>query len=268
MITACPAPAGLAAHETNPRHRPPSPPEIAADSWRYPCTRRSRGLLATAVALSIAVHVGVLFGIRPPKARPTRAPAREMIAVTLALPNLKELEEPEPEPPPTDESGTRPDLGLPVPMQADLPQIPRPNDFVQALDFASLLEKPDFSQTNILSVPENIRRGSAKLAESIGRIFNLEDLDRVPEPVFQPSPVYPFALRRQDVTARVIVEFIVDPLGHAVNAFVVESTNRAFDEAATSGVQKWKFRPGLRAGQKVNTRMRVPISFTLLERLD
>jgi protein TonB len=153
-------------------------------------------------------------------------------------------------------------------MQADLPQLPQPNDFIQPIDFSSLLERPDFSQTTLFSVPENIRRGSGKIAASIGTIFNLADLDRIPEAVFQPAPVYPLSMKRDGVTATVVVEFVVDVQGRAVNAMATESTHRGFEEAAVIGVQKWKFRAGLRGGRKVNTRMRVPIVFKFEETIN
>ena len=34
------------------------------------------------------------------------------------------------------------------------------------------------------------------------------------------------------------------------------------------GLQKWRFRPGVRTSQKVNTRMRVPIVFTIEDAID
>ncbi len=34
------------------------------------------------------------------------------------------------------------------------------------------------------------------------------------------------------------------------------------------GGQKWRFRPGVRASQKVNTRTRVPIVFTIEDAID
>jgi protein TonB len=75
-------------------------------------------------------------------------------------------------------------------------------------------------------------------------------------------------MKREGVTATVIVEFIVDTQGRAANAAATESTHRAFEEAAIRGVQKWKFRAGVRGGRKVNTRMRVPIVFKFEEPID
>lgn len=245
---------------------PPPKSDPTLGSWRYPDRRAPRSLLILAIVLSAGLHAGILFGFTHRAKAVARAPEKNVIALTLTIPDLKDLEEPEPEPV-SDERAAKPDLSVPVPSQADLPQLPQPADFVQQIDFSSLLEKPDFSKTDLLAVPESFRRGT-KIAESIGSIFNLADLDRHPEPVVQPAPLYPIAMRREGVTATVIIEFIVDTQGRAVNAVAAETTQPGFEEAAIVGVQRWRFRPGIRGGRKVNTRMRVPIQFTILDSVD
>src|SRR5690606_11330192 len=147
-----------------------------------------------------------------------------------AIPELKDLEEPEPMP--FDGEAPPPDLGIVVPMQADVPQLVRPTDFVQALNFDSLIEKPDFSQLNVYAVPEHIRAGGSSLAEQFGKIFNLSDLDRVPEPVLQPAPTFPVIMRRESQTGRVVVEFIVDVHGRVLQPLVVDSSHLGFEDAA------------------------------------
>lgn len=220
---------------------------------------------AFAIALSLGIHVGLFFGMGRPKPKVVRPVESNLISLTFVMPQLKELEEPEAAP--SEEAAIKPDLGLPTPMQADLPQIPLPTDFVQQLDFSSLIEKPDLSMAKVWTIPENIRRGS-KPSEGMGNIFNLADLDRVPQPIVQPAPTFPVALRREVSKATVVVEFIVDIQGRVSNAFMVESTHPGFDEAAVTGVQKWRFRAGVRGGMKVNTRMRVPIIFKIVDDVD
>jgi protein TonB len=153
-------------------------------------------------------------------------------------------------------------------MQADVPQLVKPSDFVQQLNFASLIEPPDFSKMNIYAVPEHIRSSGSKLAEQFGKIFNLSDLDRVPEPVLQPAPIFPVAMRRDALSARVAVEFIVDVNGRVLDPVVIESSHHGFDDAALAGVSRWKFRAGIKSGRKVNTRMRVPIVFKIDDDID
>jgi len=240
-----------------------APAPVADGSWRYDARRRSRPIVITSILVSVGIHVAILFGIGKPAARKALAPPEEHLIALVPLPQLKELEEPEPAP--TDDTGPAPDLSLPVPMQADVPQLASPTDFVQTINFASLLEQPDFSQLKVYVIPESIRTGTGKIAEKIGKIFNLADLDRVPEPILQSAPIYPIAMRRDSLTATVRVEFIVDTEGRVVNPVVVHTTVPGFEEAAIAGVAKWRFRPGWKGGRKVNTRMAVPIVFTFTD---
>jgi protein TonB len=217
------------------------------------------------MAISLGLHLGLLFGIGPPHKKAVVVAQDDTPIIRLAIPDLKELEEVETAP--GDETPPPLDPGVMVPMQADLPQLPQPGDFVQQLNFASLLEQPDFSNLKVYVIPEHMRSGSG-LAQQIGKIFNLSDLDRIPEPVLQPAPQFPFAMRREAHTGTVVVEFIVDVNGLVLDPFVKESTHRGFDDAAVAGVGRWKFRPGIKAGKKVNTRMRVPIVFKITDVID
>jgi protein TonB len=201
-----------------------------------------------------------LSRFRPPEKKAVKPLEEERVIALIPLPELKELEEPEPVA--ADDQG-EPDPGAFVPMQQDVPQIPLASDFVQQMDFSSLLEQPDFSQVKVLTIPET--RAMGRIAEKLGKIFNLSELDRVPEPLVQPPPVYPVSLRREGVRATVQVEFIVNTEGAVINAVAVESTRVGFEAAAIAGVSKWKFRPGMKGGRKVNTRMSVPIIFRIVD---
>ena len=268
MITGYPTP--LATWEEPPVALPRAHPAVAAGvadgSWRYEPRRMSRVTAAIAALVSAALHATLLFGslLVPKKAAPI-ARVEQAPAIRLVIPELKELEEPETtvsdEPPPPV------DLAVPVPMQADIPSLPTPTDFVQPLNFASLLDPPDLSNARLMVIPDNYVRGS-RLAERIGKIFNLEDLDRPPQPVLQPSPTYPISMRREGLSAVVIVQFVVGVDGRVLEPVVVQSSHSAFDDAAVAGVARWKFRPGLRGGRKVNVRMQVPIQFQVVDTIE
>ncbi|HLP24245.1 MAG TPA: TonB family protein, partial [Acidobacteriota bacterium] len=77
------------------------------------------------------------------------------------------------------------------------------------------------------------------------------------------APAFPYGLRQQVSEAKVTLEFIVDANGEVVAPMVTDSSHRGFDDAAIIGVSKWKFRPGMKAGRKVNTRVRQAITFTV-----
>ena len=266
MITDYPTPLATWAERSGVRQPPIRDGRRAAaadGSWRYPRRRLSRGVVIAAAVISAALHASFLFGSRllPKKAAPV-ARAEAAPVIRLSIPELKELEEPETNS--SDEPPPPVDLAVPVPMQADVPSLPAPSDFVQPLNFASLLEQPDLSAATVTIIPEHFIRG-ARLAEKIGKIFNLADLDRTPEPVLQPAPVYPLAMRREGISGTVHVEFVVNAEGRVLDAQVFDTTHPGFNDAAVGAVSKWKFRPGFKAGARVNTRMRVPIVFSVAD---
>ena len=59
--------------------------------------------------------------------------------------------------------------------------------------------------------------------------------------------------------------FIVTSDGEVKNPIVTKSSHPEFEAPALESVQQWKFDPGWKAGRAVNTRMSVPIVFTLNE---
>ncbi len=267
MITDLPV--ALVAHAPSRGMTPPAPRPTTVsshDDWKYHASRTPRLFIATALMVSAGLHAALILGIGPPhKKAASTAPVDSEKIIRLAIPDLKDLEETEPVP--ADPNAQAVDLSVIVPMQADLPGLPQPNDFVQPLNFASLLEQPDFSNVKVYVIPEHMRSGS-RISEQIGKIFNLTDLDRVPEPVLQPAPQFPFAMRREANTGTVMVEFIVDVNGLVLDPMVRDSSHHGFDDAALSGVSRWKFKPGYKAGKKVNTRMRVPIIFKFSDPID
>lgn len=267
MLAAHPFPV-IPGAPANPSARPvgPRPPALAPSASHYSVRRgETRRRLAVAILISAGIHAGVFYGwMHPEKPAPPRADDRG-ITIDITMPQLKELEEPETV---IDDGDAKPrDDAAYVPMQMDVPVLALPTDFVQQLDFSTLLEKPDLTQAKVFTIPDAVRRGG-RISDKLGIIFNLADLDRTPEPLFQPRPIYPVALKREAWTATVTVEFIVDAQGTVLNATAVDSTHHGFDSAAVTGVSKWKFRPGIKSGRKVNTRMRVPIIFKVVDGID
>jgi periplasmic protein TonB len=233
-------------------------------AWRYKSARLSRGALAIAALASAGVHAAIFFGFGHAAKKPAIS-APPVAVIRLTIPDIKDLEEPEQHT--TDAPTEARDLATLVPMQADLPQLPQPSDFVQAINFSSLVETPEFSRIAINVIPETFR-GGRQLAEKIGKIFDLTDLDRIPDPLVQRAPAYPIAMRREGASGTVHVQFVVDVAGQVLDAHVIATTNHGFDEAAVNAVAKWKFRPGIKSGRKVNTNMAVPIVFSLAEIID
>lgn len=261
MSTHCPLPAAPPISESSPRLTRSRPVPVPGSS-HYAAPRSPRLVVALSIVLSAAIHTGLLFYHSPPKKKAVTHAKDDTIAVAFTLPDIKELEEVDPKP---EEAGdvTEAKDFAPAPMQVDLPRPIELSDFVQELDYSSFIDRTSLNRDQMWVIPE-ARRGG-KIGQHLGNIFNLADVERAPEPVFQPPPVYPGNMRREGTAGKVMVEFIVNTKGEAVNAFVVESTEPGFNAAAIAGVERWKFRPGMRAGRKVNTRIRVPVMFSIIE---
>jgi protein TonB len=58
------------------------------------------------------------------------------------------------------------------------------------------------------------------------------------------------------------VRFTVDANGDVVDATAIKSTEPAFEDSAVEAVRKWKFNPGKKGGQPVNTFVEIPIVYS------
>ncbi|HEY3755961.1 MAG TPA: energy transducer TonB [Opitutaceae bacterium] len=143
------------------------------------------------------------------------------------------------------------------PQLADLPSMVTDNSFVQQIQ----PPPPDNVAINrsATMLPQNL----GNFAAGIGRVFDVSQLDRTPQPTIQGPPQYPFEMRRAGISGTVTVDFIVDAQGNVRNAYAVNSTQREFENNAVVAVSKWHFRPGQKGGHAVATHMQVPVVFSL-----
>jgi len=106
---------------------------------------------------------------------------------------------------------------------------------------------------------------SAGFGHNLGQVFDISQVNQIPVARIQQEPTYPYEMSRNGIRGEVNVGFIVDVNGDVRDAYVVNSTHREFEVPAVQAVSKWKFRPGRRNGHAVNTRMSVPIAFSVRE---
>lgn len=213
--------------------------------------------------IAAGIHAFALLGFNTKHAPPAKE-AVEVVQIDFGPPPpLEDLEEPELSP--NDGDASELPEGSYVPMLADLPSIDvSSSDFVQKMDVSSLQPKPDLNSAKVVTIPKGARQGGV-IGAGLKNVFNIADLDRVPEPVYQPAPVFPPNLKRDVSSAKVVVEFIVGTDGKVLEARVVDTTHRGFEDAAVAGVSRWQFRPGMKNGKRVNTRMRVPLLFRVMD---
>jgi protein TonB len=99
------------------------------------------------------------------------------------------------------------------------------------------------------------------LEEKLDTAFSLTEIDQKPRAIFQAAPSYPAEMRGKKLEGVVTLIFVVDGSGKVSNPKVEKSTHPAFEKPALDAVRQWRFEPGLKGGQRVGCRMRVPIRF-------
>jgi protein TonB len=213
-----------------------------------------------AMLFSAALHAGLIFGFShksPPK---KHVVVDDAPLAMLMMPDLKEDEEDKPKELNDDEPMEAPSVA--VPMLADIPVlVPTDATFTQLRDL-TVPTKLEGAAKGVIAIPLHIQRGAPD-SSGIKDLFNISDLDRRPEPIVQTPPVFPYELKKEVEAARVNLGFIVTSKGDVIMAYVISSTHRGFERAALEGVAKWKFKPGMRGGKKVNTRVQQAIDFVV-----
>jgi protein TonB len=147
---------------------------------------------------------------------------------------------------------------LAPPSQTDVPSTSMDAAFTQQVQPPP---PPRFNKTGVITIPTG--PSNANVGAGMKNVFDINNLDQKPEPRFQPGPRYPMALKRAGITGSTTLRFIVDSSGDVRDPIVVSSTHREFEAPAIEAVLKWKFRPGKKGSQVVNTRMEGEIEFRL-----
>lgn len=129
-------------------------------------------------------------------------------------------------------------------------------------EFVRLQQEADKVRTRLqeLAAAEAARRANRAAAASV---FEIAQLDRRPAARFQARPQYPAAMRESGEPGQVVVEFVVDAEGNVQDAVARRSSRPEFESAAVDAVSKWKFLPGQKGGVNVNTRLQIPIVFSV-----
>ncbi len=184
---------------------------------------------------------------------PPQQPALELIAIEQT-----DWQIPTPLPlprqaPPADEARPlpKPQLAAPQPQEAPLRAM---LDF--DLDLAGV--GGDFDLSFSIEPTTATLKGST--------IFDLSDIDRVPQPLVQLHPFYPAHARMRQIEGSVVVEFVVASDGRTEQAEVISSEpGNIFRTVALRAVERWRFSPGTRDGKPVAVRVRQTIRFQLEE---
>lgn len=217
--------------------------------------------LIIGIIISALIHGGFLFGEKFLGKDRGKAVAKVEETPTIELMQMPPPEPDEPEVVDTEEPPAE-TAELAPPMAVDMPQAVTIDSFVQKLQPPP---PPGLQRmTSQITIPSG-RPSTGNIGKGMKDLFDLANLDQQPQAKFQAKPVYPFEMRRAGITGDVLVGFIVDSNGDVREAYAIKSTQREFEAAAIQAVSKWKFRPGKKGGRAVNTRMQVPIVFSITE---
>jgi protein TonB len=117
-----------------------------------------------------------------------------------------------------------------------------------------------------LNTTSPIGDGGRALGSYDGSAFDERAVDRAPRLLGNvQEPRYPATLRAAGVQGRVVVQFVVDTLGHAElgELQVLETAHPLFVDAVREALARYRFSVGEAAGRKVRTRVQLPFEFIL-----
>ena len=77
-------------------------------------------------------------------------------------------------------------------------------------------------------------------------------------------PRYPPEEMRRGVTGTTVLIVSIDASGNVMDVAVERSSgNRNLDREAVKAARRWRFNPEVKNGQKIASRVRVPVEFTI-----
>jgi TonB family protein len=97
-----------------------------------------------------------------------------------------------------------------------------------------------------------------------GDVFSIGDGVTPPVVISRVDPVYPEEARQAKRGGTVQLSVIVDTEGRARDIHVTVGLGMGLDEKAIEAVEQWKFKPGMKVGRAVNTRVAIEVFFRLL----
>lgn len=207
---------------------------------------RPAGRLALALAGALAVNLA-LVAVGPLLVRePADRPLWDAQPVSVLMPPVEEPPPPEEEPQPP-EPEPPPEMDI-MRLEPQAPQTPAPE-----------LERPrlDFEINPRLT-------GGLRVAAPGPARFELGQVDRGPLITSRVQPPYPYRARRRGIEGAVTVRFLVDRQGEVQNLTIVDSRPPGeFDRVVLETVPRWRFRPGVKDGERVETWVETTIRFRL-----
>jgi periplasmic protein TonB len=219
------------------------------DGSTLPDNRRVWRRLGVALALSVALHAWIAFGLPVKPARHAGRPGRALEAHLVAA------QEPAPAKPVVLSGGKE---SLPPPKDAPAPPVPEPAKPAPEPSPEALPQTESRVEPPPVDGPPGIEVPQVEDPE----FYPARMLDRFPKPVADVELRYPDQAGSEDLSGTVTLLLLIDELGMVVKASVVEADPPGyFEEAAIEAFRSILFTPAERDGKVVKSRLVVQVSF-------
>lgn len=132
---------------------------------------------------------------------------------------------------------------------------------IPPIDLSLTIDPGDYTGVGIERGPAQGVEGPADPTQ----VYIESIIDEPPVRISFPPPEYPRALLEARIDGSVVLEAVIDTLGHPEpgSIKVINSTNRAFEGAARDALRRAMFRAGGVKGQRVRVLVRQPLRFQL-----
>lgn len=112
--------------------------------------------------------------------------------------------------------------------------------------------------------PSLIGEAREALATQFKGVFGLDEVDEAPSVLRSIEPEYPYQAKRQGINGVVEVRVLVNADGVPEQVHIESANPKGiFEDAVMAAVRKWRFRPGVKDGQKVPTWVIFPVRFEI-----
>lgn len=101
------------------------------------------------------------------------------------------------------------------------------------------------------------------LPATLPGVFRVGGGVSAPAVLYKVEPEYSEEARRAKYQGTVLLYVQVSPGGNAINMRVLRSLGLGLDEKALECVAKWRFKPGMKAGQPVTVEAQIEVNFRL-----
>lgn len=209
-----------------------------------------KGKLAGTGLVSLVVHTGIIGGaiFATLSAAQTDAGPKVDTALVYVQPEQKQPDQP---PPPQ----------LDVQFKG-FQTVVAPTDIPTNIPPVNLQEHFDPKDFSGVGVEGGNANG---IIPSSDAVLSVDVVQEKPERLAGPLPVYPPLLQQAQIEGVVMVEAIIDTLGHVEpnSLKVVQSANPGFNEPAKQSVLHSLFRPARVYGRAVRVLIHIPIQFNM-----